>query len=93
MQDERMYPKKCVGFAIREIDGETVILNRHSEKIHQLNVTASYIWNLCNGVTSIEDIIKAAAGHFGAPIADIEQDVRRCILQLQDLGLVEEVGE
>lgn len=78
-------------FAIREIDGETIILDRHSEKIHQLNVTASYIWNLCDGATSIEDIIKAVAEHFGMPIADIEQEVRRCILQLQDLGLVEEV--
>jgi hypothetical protein len=43
------------------VDGELVVLDRHGELIHQLNKTASYIWEQCDGRRTAAEI----AGQLG----------------------------
>src|SRR5262245_12987287 len=38
------------------VDGEVVIFDRAAGFVHQLNATASRIWDACDGTHSVEDI-------------------------------------
>jgi hypothetical protein len=87
-----MFPQRRSDVTVREVDGELLVLDQKSEKIHQLNVTAGYIWNLCDGATSIADITKALVADFGGDIGPVEADVIRTVEQFRALDLLEGAG-
>ncbi len=47
-------PQRRSDIIYRTIEGETVILNRNEGRLHQLNPTASFIWNCCDGTSHDE---------------------------------------
>lgn len=85
-----MHPTQRSDLTVREVEGETLVFDRRSGKIHQLNRTASYIWGYCNGATSIADITKLFAAEFGVAGALVEQDVANAVAKFRELGLVTE---
>ena len=86
-----MFPKRRTDVTVREVDGELLVLDQRTERIHQLNVTAGYIWNRCDGVTSVSDITNAVAAEFGGEGAPITTDVIRVVEQFRELDLLEGV--
>jgi len=58
------YPRRRTDVNSRVVEEETVVLDRHHEFIHQLNLTATYIWERCDGKASIEDIAAQLAETF-----------------------------
>jgi hypothetical protein len=72
----------------RTIDEEVVILDRCAGQVHQLNVTASYIWNNWDGVQSAADIAARVAGRFHAAPDTVLSDVLATVAQLEQLGLL-----
>jgi hypothetical protein len=74
------------------IDGEVLVLDRHSDLIHQLNPTASYIWDRCDGQSSVADIAHQLAAMFDVDITIATQDVMTTIVKLHNLGLLESVN-
>ena len=74
---------------VREVEGELLVLDHRSERVHQLNVTAVYIWDQCDGKTSIADITQAIATEYGLDTRPAEADVVRTIAQFQELDLLE----
>ena len=42
-------PTRRAEFEERIVEGEMVVMDKESEQIHQLNQTASLIWQLCDG--------------------------------------------
>ena len=50
------YPRRRTDVNSRVVEEEAVVLDRQHGFIHQLNVTATYIWERCEGNASIEDI-------------------------------------
>jgi hypothetical protein len=49
---------------VREVDGEIVILDTVSNRIHQLNATASAIWRACDPPASVGQIAAVLADLF-----------------------------
>jgi hypothetical protein len=43
------------------VDGETVVLGRRGYRTHQLNQSATYIWERCDGKTSEAQIARQLA--------------------------------
>ena len=74
---------------VRTIDGEIVILDKRACKIHQLNVTASLIWQCCDGNNTADAIAAIIAEHFACQIQTVVDDVRSALRQLEVLGLIE----
>jgi len=66
-----------------------VVLDRHHEFIHQLNLTATYIWERCDGKASLEDIAAQLAETFAVAYEIAFKDVVQVIRQFQDLQLLE----
>lgn len=73
----------------REVDKEIVVLDRHSEKIHQLNESAAHIWKHCDGRHSPTEIARSLTKEYGIPVSVAELDVIRTVSDLALLGLLE----
>lgn len=83
-----MYPKQRSDITRQTIDGEVVILDRESHKIHQLNETGSFIWDQCDGATSVSDIIGNLIDRFDVERDVAIADVNSVVEELQNIGLL-----
>lgn len=83
-------PMKNGVISTRVIDGETILFNTQTNALHVLNLVASEIWNLCDGKHSFEDIVECLFDKFEASRDQIEEDVRKTLLQFEELGLLQE---
>jgi Coenzyme PQQ synthesis protein D (PqqD) len=86
------HPKRRTDVNVRMVDGEVLVLDRHSDLIHQLNPTASYIWDRCDGQSSVADIAHQLAAVFDVDATMAVQDVMTTIVKLHSLGLLESVS-
>jgi hypothetical protein len=71
------------------VDGEMVVLDRRAERIHQLNPTASFIWDRCDGDRSLEQIAGGMMEAFEVDWQTAAQDVTETVKQFAELGLLE----
>ena len=85
-------PKARPDLETRTVDDETVILDRDGERIHQLNATASFVWDCCEGKMDTNSIAAELAEAFGVDPNRTVKDVSEIVLQFSGLGLLEEVG-
>lgn len=74
--------------SVRTVEGEVVILDKHSGRIHQLNSTASFVWNKLDGRTPVPAIVADLVREFDVALAIAEADVARVIEDLVRLELV-----
>ena len=73
---------------IRNIDQETVIVDKETGEVHQLNPTASYIWDQFDGATTIEQITSKLANEFNIDENQAALDVNAVVDQLKELKLL-----
>ncbi len=74
--------------AARNVEGEVVILDKRSGKIHQLNSTASFVWNKLDGHTSVPAIVSDMVREFDVEFEIARADVARVVADLARLELV-----
>ena len=78
---------------VREIDGELVILDRTRGLVHQLNDTASFVWQRCNGDRSVREIATDVAATFDVSVETAQRDVGATLEQLVELSLLVDAVE
>jgi len=86
---EDYIPKRRPDLNVRQLDGETVALDRRNGLIHQFNQTASHIWELCDGKTSIEEIVVNFSETFDVDSRVATKDVTAIVKQLKSLKLLD----
>ena len=72
----------------REVEGELLILDEDHEKIHQLNSTAAFVWQLCDGSHTVFSIQKNLVEHYGIEIDVASQDVTAVLEEMINAGLI-----
>ncbi len=82
------YSKQRDDLHTRVVEGETVILDRQQNLIHQLNGTATYVWERCDGNTSLPRIAIELAEAFDVPQEIATRDLTTLIQQFHDLHLL-----
>jgi hypothetical protein len=87
------YPRRRTDVNSRVVEEETVVLDRQHDCIHQLNLTATYIWERCDGKASIEDIAAQLAETFDVEYETALNDVVCVIRNFQHLQLLEVVPQ
>ena len=81
-----MHPIARKGLITEELAKETVVYDPESHRAHCLNQTVSFVWKLCDGNTTEEEIAKRLSGRLALPPdPDI---VRVAIRQLDSAGLL-----
>jgi hypothetical protein len=82
-------PKKCVGFLVERMDGETVLLHPARNIIIHANETAALIWQMCDGNNSIDDIVNILGGAYPDARAQIAKEVPDTIKKLRAQGALD----
>jgi len=82
------YPKQRDDIHTRVVEGEAVLLDRQKDLIHQLNCTATYVWNCCDGRTSLTELATQLAEAFDVPQEIAISDLATVIQQFHDLHLL-----
>lgn len=84
-----MLPRQAKHVSTKEIDGQTMVLDRQNGKLHELNASASLIWHCSDGRTSVDEIVAATASAYGMEPADVERDVLAALQEFEKLQLIE----
>ena len=81
-------PRRRTEFEERVVEGEMVVMDQESEQIHQLNQTASFIWQLCDGDHDRQQIAEELAAAFEVDADTAEADVAETLEKLKKIGLL-----
>lgn len=74
--------------AIECADGEFIILDKRSGKVHQLNPTASVVWRGVSGSKSNDEIAVNLVESFDVNLERAAADVKVIIAQFRKLDLL-----
>ena len=86
-------PRKGESLHVRDIEGETVVLDPENERMHTLNPTAAFIFEAVDGERTIEEIWKHVAAYFEIDPEIAERDTRAALRQFSELQLVSGLAE
>ena len=84
-----LYPKRRSGLRVRAVDGDMVILDRQRQLVHQINQTARFIWDRCDGQHTTLHIARELAEAFDVDPLSAQKDVATAVRRLESVGLVE----
>lgn len=85
-------PRRRSDLQARLVDGEVVVLDRKADMVHQLNATASFIWQRCDGRASRHDIAAQLVDAFEVDADTAAASVASTLEELARLGLLESSG-
>ena len=72
----------------REVDGEVLVLDGSAQLIHQLNPTASFIWQRAQEGTAALEIATALAEQYDVELETAHRDVAATLARLRELNLL-----
>jgi methyltransferase-like protein len=81
-------PRQRAGLTARTVGGEIILLDRVTNQVHQLNVTASFVWQRCDGEHTGPDIAEALLGAYDVDPLTARDAVVGTLHQLNELGLL-----
>jgi hypothetical protein len=82
-------PNRRSDVRVREVGGETLIFDPQGSLIHQLNHTASYIWERCNGQSTLREITHQVVEAFDVDAQIAAAELTALIRQFHQLNLLE----
>jgi hypothetical protein len=82
--------KRMQGVLIREVDDEILILDTHSDQIHQLNETAAFIWRRFDESPSTDGLAQLVAFEYSVDAQVARKDVVEALERLRVLNLIQE---
>lgn len=82
------YPQQRDNIHTRVVDGETIILDRQQNLIHQLNSTATYVWKRCDGNTPLLRIATQLTEEFDVSQETATRDLATVIQHFHDVHLL-----
>lgn len=81
-------PRKKDGLHVREIEGQTVILDPGTNQMHTLNATAAFIFEAVDGARGVQEISRDLIERFEVDPGVAEADAARIIEKLTELQLL-----
>lgn len=75
---------------MREVKQEVVLLDTAADRVHQLNVTASFIWSRCEKAHTEQELAQWLAEAFDVDADVALQDTRAILDTLRELKLVQD---
>ena len=86
MSDER--PRQRPDVNARTVGDETIVLDRATNQVHQLNATASFVWQRCDGRHTGAEIADELVGAFEVAHDAARDAVVVALRQFDELGLL-----
>jgi hypothetical protein len=70
------------------VNGEILVLDGHAQLVHQLNPTASFIWQQVQDAGTAETIATALAEQYDVDLETAHRDVAATLARFKELNLV-----
>jgi len=80
------------GLYERELPGELILYDPECDRAFLLNRSAAVVWDLCDGVTSVEQIAREISASFGIPPERALEDAQTTVVNLEREGLLCQVA-
>jgi len=87
------YPRRRSDISARVVVDETVVLDLGAAQIHQLNATASFIWDRCDGYCTVAALAENLRGSFDVDVETGRQADQATLRRLDELGLLDPARE
>jgi PqqD family protein of HPr-rel-A system len=81
-------PIRSEGAWLRATGDENAVYDPATGGLHLLNETARAIWELCDGETTVDEMISAICELSGLHPDVVTEDVQRTITEFEQLGIV-----
>ena len=81
-------PVRREGVWLRTTGEENAVFDPETGGLHLLNETARAIWELCDGDTTPEEMVKAICELSGLHPDVVTEDVSRTLLEFEHLGIL-----
>lgn len=88
MNDHRVRRRHDDSLLVRATADELVLLDTGSNRVHQLNATARFIWEACAEPTTPQAIVAALTQAFDVDEATAERDLVKTLSLMRKLGLL-----
>lgn len=85
----RVKPRARAELEVVEIDGEAVVYDARSDGLHYLNHSSATVFALCDGESTIVDIVEAISDVYELPPDDADKQVRQLVRDLRTIDLLE----
>lgn len=86
MSDDR--PQQRPDLSVHAVEHETLIFDREANQVHQLNATASLVWQRCDGQHTLLQIADALTGAFQVDPGTARAAVVSALRRFAELGLL-----
>jgi hypothetical protein len=84
-----MKPKVRDDLIVVEVEGENVVYDQRKWDILHLNPTATIVFNLCDGTSTVKEMAADIADVFRVPAVQVESQVRSLIRDFKESSLLE----
>lgn len=81
-------PVRREGASGVELDDKIAVYDDVGQLMILLNSSAGAVWNLCDGSTTVDEIVRALTETYPDQAAVIGEDVRETLRKLVEIGLV-----
>ena len=88
-----MLRRRLNDIMVRQVGQELLLLDTASNQIHQLNQTATFIWNKCDDARSSDDIARLLAIKYEISYRLAISDVVQTLEKLREVNLIVEADE
>lgn len=79
-----MNPKIRKDLYVRTLGDEKVVYDKENGRVHFMNQTATFVFDLCNGTHSKNEIIECLLGKYDVSREQAEKDVRETLKNMVD---------
>jgi hypothetical protein len=81
-------PLRREGVWLRATSDENAVYDPVTKGLHLLNETARAIWELCDGETTPDEMVRAICEVSGLPVEVVTEDVQRTLAEFEGLGIL-----
>ncbi len=85
-------PRKCSDVLELDMGDGFILYNHDSSLVHHLNPTAAVVWQVLDGVATVERLAEEIADEYGVPVENVAMQVTSLIAELDAMGLVEDAS-
>lgn len=79
----------AAGFQLEALDGEIVLLHPVRNFVVHGNPTSALIWQLCDGIRSVDEIVEILTAAYPEADAEIRSDVMTTIQTMLEQGVLQ----
>jgi hypothetical protein len=83
------FPTPSTDVSLQRVGQEAILHDRRNGRAHVINESAAQIWELCDGQSTLDQIVNAFAAAYALPAADVQADVQYILAKFHELRVLE----